>query len=742
MKKQHPIGLCLSAFLLSVSLSKAQEGAPSESPGEPGLVEADRLVGIAIDSGGGVDAWTAAGTVSSGFASNFAWTRGPSRFSAAPFGSGAILAIDIDSDNRVHTWYANGTHSVGTRQDLDGYEAPAPFATAGEKAPEEIVGIAIDKSTDHVYAWYEDGYVSKGTSTDLGASTYHGVYSLPRGKAPADVVDMAFAPRSNHVLTWYKDGRWSEGTPADLDAHGGLARYARHGILRSTYPANPPPLPTITAGGLPPLYDMAPNNTFSINTTSHDNVVATGHNYVAVAFDSSVSFYDRSGNPLLGDNLNGNALPLNDMFGPFMRKSVSDAQNATDVNHYLGFPKSCDTYPVTRAFHFCVSDVPYDTRVEYDAIGRRFVILAQIRNPLWTSLFGANPGAPLGDTEWHSYYATSPSDTKVDAGNDGLVARRLKVIAISRSEDPRDGFHTYAFVQNNYRDWPWMSINGNWLTLSNKHNASHIDGPVATLLPLDDLRKGRERPRYIDYYREDLHGAISAEPPRQYGSLTTHSLLAGADASGAWRIFALPHPAAPYAKEPAGSTLVDTTWVDMGGMISERFAYRDGYLHMAGHPKTYEKDGRNFYAVNYYRLGLSLNGDTPQLSYNWASGTFRNGFWGDDSATEDVSNTDPSLAVNAAGDVMIVYGEFRRPTIQGPLPGTTDVMRVLWPANAWSPGPPEVWQAGGLSQITHGSAVKALAACVDPLNNHTFWGIHKFVAPDGQWDTFVGAFSP
>lgn len=282
------------------------------------------------------------------------------------------------------------------------------------------------------------------------------------------------------------------------------------------------------------------------------------------------AFFIKDGTPL--QNLNNyrntdeNILVVNDLFAPFLRNVRTSTPRQSDINHYLNFPKECDapSYPARSIYHyFCVGRVVYDTRVEYDANARRFIIYAQSRNAIWTDLWTEGTRDQWG--EWDSIWIGPGTKDHNDAGADGILARRIKLFAISRTENPLDGFDTYAIAQNVYRDWPWMAINGDHLILSHL-GAGDRSSTAATLIPLKDLRSGKSRPRFINYNRDDLNGAVIAEPPRQHGDLADYSLLIGRDANSDVRLFALPHPSAPYAKAAAKSTLFDENLVDLDGV--------------------------------------------------------------------------------------------------------------------------------------------------------------------------------
>jgi len=101
---------------------------------------------------------------------------------------------------------------------------------------------------------------------------------------------------------------------------------------------------------------------------------------------------------------------------------------------------------------------PYDTRVAYDAAADRFVIVAHMRNSVWTNSFGANAGQPYSDDYPTCDVYRIGHDTYADAtDSECLQARRIYAIAVSRTDDPRDGFtHTASRSRPSPPAWtPW-----------------------------------------------------------------------------------------------------------------------------------------------------------------------------------------------------------------------------------------------------------------------------------------------
>ena len=119
-----------------------------------------------------------------------------------------IVDMAIASDGTVYTWYLDGTVSKGTRTDL-GALGSYTYAPAPGKTPGDIIGIGIALSNDWVYAWYRQGTVSTGRSDDLSAYRDLRQYELLSQKAPDEIVGMAIGwlgdPPDDWVYAWYRD---------------------------------------------------------------------------------------------------------------------------------------------------------------------------------------------------------------------------------------------------------------------------------------------------------------------------------------------------------------------------------------------------------------------------------------------------------------------------------------------------------------------------------------------------------
>ena len=146
-------------------------------------------------------------------------------------------------------------------------------------------------------------------------------------------------------------------------------------------------------------------------------------------------------------------------FHHFLDESNPDgSENVNNINRYS--PRQINEF--------------YDTRVDYDPVSKRFAILSAARE-------GGSP-----DTRFYAF-------------------------AVSKTEDPRDGFHQYMTTETNYRDFPRLTMNGDLLLVA--HNAANSkadtdgDRPVLSAYHLPSLRQGSDDPPNWQYYSSDLNDA-------------------------------------------------------------------------------------------------------------------------------------------------------------------------------------------------------------------------------------------
>ncbi|MFT3770876.1 MAG: hypothetical protein QM820_36110 [Minicystis sp.] len=213
----------------------------------------------------------------------------------------------------------------------------------------------------------------------------------------------------------------------------------------------------LEAGGYVPADEPAPTTAAVLEggRLGHDPQVAVGDRYLIVFTAHHYKMFDKAtGRPLADE---GEIAPSGDfgtLFSPLWSpRDEKGAANAQNINTRLAFaaddPLPCDPEEPTKS-KACVNEF-YDSRIMWDARRKRFWIESAARNQLGF----CNPPSKPCDKPWHTR----------------TQARRYIAIAVSKTEDPRQGFHRYILV-NQYTDWPKIAVNDHYLILG--HRASSI----------------------------------------------------------------------------------------------------------------------------------------------------------------------------------------------------------------------------------------------------------------------------
>lgn len=730
----------------------------------PMLAQA-RVVAIGIaKSNNHVYAWHDDRTVTAGSPTDFELHRKADAY-GLPSGlqPSNIVGVAIDTNDRVHAWYSNGTYSIGHSKDLDAYQASQNFSLPAGRTPADIVGMAFN-SAGNVYTWYDDASVSIGQPQALATIQAPLGVALPPEQTIQDIVEIDISA-ADRVVTWFRDGRFTIGKSRDLDAYQAatgfrssrlISRY--WGPLILTLPplamerAEPEPQPDrpldaamltdelarIAAGhrvadtsDTPFRAAPAWNERFPANTgRAIDSMVAAGHNYLIASDTTTLRFLDRDGNLLEGKSGFPTSMSTTSFFGGFLQESNADGSfNDSNVNHFLGYDERCDStaFPVTSGNRFCLTSF-YDTRVHYDAASRRFFVIANSRHPVWTSSSGGN-----------CLRYTDGNGNPVDTANYCGAQRRLIALAVSRTSDPRDGFHQYMITDNIYRDFPWMAINGDRVMVGGVGRESNdTTTPVATVLDTSDLRLGNRHPAYVQYFSGDLGGSIRAIPVRHFNDGAGKSLLL--DGSGSTlKIIALPSGADAWTKGTPETTSVT---IAQGLSNMPAATYRNGFLYFAQRTIAETQGDETRRSVRLVRVPLQIAGSGLTASTDPADGYIEQHFGLhslDDAPTDRISYEAPSMAVNASGDMLFGYARYPFETVNPLLP---EARYSLWRSNLTLERSALLQAGQATCDETPAEAVDYTTVDVDPVDGESFWMALPFCSSNNRYDTVIGRVTP
>ncbi len=735
-----------------------------------------------------VFAWYADGTVSEGTSRDLDAYHAPQAFSLPqPWQTPAdIVGVSVSGAGNVTAWYKDCTYSVGTPTGLGAEKAPRRYALARGYGADDVLDMATS-GNNVTYVWYKNGFMSAGTPDKLDAAIAHQPYaqhltlrssfggpssavaavkntcsSPARGSAgPARGRIESGASDGPIVAAPVDKGNASSSTGAVIEA--GAADRDRNlertggGVsagLDDDDDFYQEPYSQVESGladGQTILTGVdetpGPSGVYFPTIGNKDPMVAAGRNFVLTSQQGDIELFDKQGKRLrFGADFSLSGYRL---FADFVEPT---ARRTVNVNSFNGLNNCNDeTLPQTRSGErLCVAEV-YDLRTYFDVEGDRFIVLGAIRNVLWTDIY-LDPDQPKRIKDKKCRYDKSKAKgDEVDTDENCDMARRHIVFAISRTEDPRDGFYTYVIKDNNYRDFPWATLSGDNFVIAHKGDTMP-DGPVATVFSLKELREGNARPSYFNFHKGDVNGHRRVLLPDHYGGgLDGHTLLvAGQPGLVNMRIFAFAAPTARFQKPPVISTQLNVH-------IRFPIAYRDGYLHFV--KSAYidpAPDCDKCLNVSYVRAPVSIVNNKIVTSKNASQGFRVDHYFGKykSGASRDIiySYERPALAVNKNGDVLVSY--IRYP-IKTPPPGlnTPDAGYSIWYADesmprspatlikGQAPLPPE-FDGDNIPVSPLGAFLDYATVTVDPVDDETFWIANGYVDNMRAYRMVLGKVEP
>lgn len=464
----------------------------------------------------------------------------------------------------------------------------------------------------------------------------------------------------------------------------------------------------------------------------HDPQVAVSDRFMFVYGSHRYQLVDKATGAPLPDEPGGevaSAGDFNTLFLPLWAARDHQGQpNPANINQRLRFqpgePLACDHESPT-AGNACVQEF-YDTRILWDGRLRRFWVESAARNHLW---FCDDKGPCDG-----------PKQTRTQA-------RRYIAVAVSKTEDPRRGFHTYILVDE-YADWPKIGLHERYLLLG------HRSAPTVYVFDADKLAAGNPDRGPVRLAKLDLRhfqGVKHIAEVNHHGPTNGVTYLLGSDGGDTVTPFALVNPdpgrAARPVLVPGPRTSIGTKF----GTLEGNAVYRDGALFWGfdqwapGHAKEYRQ-------LRLFRMPTRL-GATPRGPRLWASAEPAHGFSDvvvggrepDDGPDDVLDYEKPALDVNGQGDVVVVYARkgFRTKVEVPPevrysilYHGEPKARPGLLIRKGSTMALPDINDNGK-------SGIDLAYAQVDPADDRTVWVTHAFA--DGRarwWRQVVAAVKP
>lgn len=475
---------------------------------------------------------------------------------------------------------------------------------------------------------------------------------------------------------------------------------------------------------------------------SPDAMIAVGFNHFIVSNAGTIVFFDKKTMKRL-DSKKGEPtrLPTTDFFATFITgKPALVLHNEHSINRHLALPPNPPhTY---RPYHTCDPDNPkptvpcinsfFDTRIYFHRTGPstgRFFIAAEAR---------AEPKAiDSSGAECDTCSKDPPSDGDPDCQNLNMPAnqlnRRYFAFAVSKTEDPRDGFYQWMTTEPHILDWPILTVDGKILAISagvdpKKLNVSPIGmKPQMYLFALEDLLYGRRYPKSHKLFIWKTAGGDVVDehvvPFSHYGDTANRMFFVQARESGGVstvNIYSFLHPSDWKNFPPLERTEVTLKFKLNNPMQGATF--RNGKIYLASDADPEGEYSKQF--IRVVRLPLTNLTTEPQASTNAADG-YLYAKIGKHALNEtvDVEYDNPSITANKDGNIVTVY---RR----------KDPIKPEARYSIWFPGEQKPRRSNLLLKgdcNVGGGKLDFQTAVVDPADDQTVW-MAAFFAADKDGD--------
>jgi hypothetical protein len=413
------------------------------------------------------------------------------------------------SKHKVATWNIDTNFQLSQRAAATWGDANGPIAIASASG-----SMLFSISSGRIQSWDASGAI-----VPLDFTTIPEMSTATSGK----VVDLAHLRPDRPVAGYIQaDGKRKVVSLQNWSIPVLRGEWPWQGVGPAVSPAPPPPADNP---------NMAPVQVSELGVTAKDLSVAVGRKAVLVMDgNAKIAFYDRAGARLPSKNClpetssctSGSAsvirtsLALEDLFAsvlePTLPNGVPNAgqPNEQALRYHMSVQKHCDPRLPPGDRNQCGSS-PYDGRAIYDDTRQRFIVMIGLK--------------PIGNYEG-SHHG----------------------IAVSKTDDPRDGFYVYVVLEQKTTDMPRIGVGGNMLFLGNS-----IVGPFAAsalhVYHLDALASPN-LPAYQNHIPStklparaiNLNTDIAlVNPAHQYG-VKPYGIVYGRPNDSSIQVFAIPNP--------------------------------------------------------------------------------------------------------------------------------------------------------------------------------------------------------
>jgi hypothetical protein len=306
--------------------------------------------------------------------------------------------------------------------------------------------------------------------------------------------------------------------------------WPRAGLGDSLDPPAPEDIPGMAPVDVP---ELSPPN----EAQPEDLALAVGRQAVIVYDGNNIAFYDRAGSRLPPKYLEPGStedtidteLYVKDLFADVVDEVEADGAttNEQSLQRHLRDQWRCDPdqLPKNVGTNDCTWSSFYDGRVVYNDTLRRFFIMSPVKR-----------NSNTGNERYHG-------------------------IAVSKTEDPRDGFYVYMTTESKQGDEPRFSVANQMLLLGRGRDMDYRLAPALHVYQAEHLAN----PIVSGNYRRVATSKISVfdvgnnwvRTPAQYGSESV-AIVYRSDYSDTVRLYAVKHPWQP-PDFPSGGIRVSAT---------------------------------------------------------------------------------------------------------------------------------------------------------------------------------------
>jgi hypothetical protein len=491
-----------------------------------------------------------------------------------------------------------------------------------------------------------------------------------------------------------------------------------------------------------PFHPTSPPVSFKPGLAPRDAMVAVGFNYLIVGNAQNIGFFDKKTMKLLKKKHGEPTMLSTDtFFSTFITGKWKDGSfNEHSINRHLALPP--DPPSTYRPYNTCDPDDPdnpvpcindyFDTRIFFHPTSSstgRFFIAAEARGlPKALSSSGAE--------------CNSDKDPEPECQNLNMQAnqlnRRYFAFAVSKTEDPRDGFHQWMTTEPHLLDWPLLTVDGRILAISAGVDSTKLNlspfgmKPSVYLFALEDLLDGG---RYPKSHKLFIREAVDAQlvPLAHYGETANRMFFVqtrawqGDPPQGWWppdpvstvNVHSFLHPS-DWKNFPS----IEQTWVPLRFSLSnpkQGATFRDGKIYLTD-ATTRKKTNKSI--IRVVRVPLTNLTTKPKASLRVSDGYLEDTFGTssrDDPPGQIVDYDWPSITANKNGHIVIVY---RR---NNPIKPEARYSVLL--AGEQEARPSNLLQ-GGDCNIAAGK-LDFQTAVVDPADDQTVWMAASFADNTG-----------